>query len=400
MVYLARGSFWVSFGQSLNSLLSLLLIIAIANLLPKETYGVYRYILSIAGVLNIFTLTGMNGAVSRATAKGADGVFIPATRYQLKWNLSMFFASYCIGTYYMLQGENTFAAAFFVLGISMPITLSMNTYGAYLQGKKNFKTANILSVLSTLIYTAGILVAIILSDEYIWLVVAYAVTTVCSSIVFYIYTLLKYNPSISKSEDVAETLAYGRKLTYIKLLGPITSQIDKIILGHFWGPVHLAVYSLSTAIPSRIIPALKDIIDIGFPKFATKTITELNSVFYRRILQGITVGFLITICYVFISPYIFKYLLPQYIEGLLYSQILAISFIFAPPTRYIGLLFEAKKMSRQIFINGLINSTIFILLTVILGLSAGLLGLVIAQVLHSFLGLLVNLFSWRKYNNT
>lgn len=397
MLYIAKGGFWVAFGQTLNSVLSLLLIIAVANLLPKETYGVYRYILSIASILNIFTLTGMNGAISRTVAKGNEGVLMPAVNYQLKWNFLMLVASYGIGVYYATHGETTFAIAFFILGVSMPATLAFNTYGAYLQGMKKFKTGNILSVLSTLIYTIGILVAILLSDTYIWLIVAYAVTTFGSSVAFYIYTLLKYNPPHSKSEVTRETLAYGRKLTYIRLLGPITSQIDKIILGHFWGPVQLAVYSLATAIPSRVVPALKDIVDIGFPKFSTKTPLEMNSVFYRRILQGVVIGTFVTILYILVAPYLFKYLLPQYLEGVRYSQILAISFIFALPTRFIGLLFESQKMARQILTNSLIMSVTLIVLYVSLGLTNGLLGLVIAQVLYSFLSLVVNLVSWRIY---
>ena len=51
MVYLAHGGFWLSFGQIISSLSSFLLAIAFANLLPKETYGNYKYILSIASIL-------------------------------------------------------------------------------------------------------------------------------------------------------------------------------------------------------------------------------------------------------------------------------------------------------------------------------------------------------------
>jgi O-antigen/teichoic acid export membrane protein len=101
------------------------------------------------------------------------------------------------------------------------------------------------------------------------------------------------------------------------------------------------------------------------------------------------------VLYILVAPFLFKYLLPQYIDGIFYSQILAISFIFAMPTRYVGLLFEAQKMSRQIFYNNLINSILAIVLYVALGIWGGVLGLVIAYVLWSFIGMLVNFATWR-----
>lgn len=398
MLYLAQSGFWVTFGQAMNSVLSLVLIIALANLLSKETYGLYRYVLSIAGILNICTLTGMNNAVSRAVARGAEGILKPAIHYQLKWNLLMLVALYCTGGYYILQHEYYFAIAFFVLGTFVPATLAFNTYGAYLLGMKKFKLVNILSTLSTGFYTVGMLIAAFLSDQFVWLIITYALTTFASSVIFYLYTIRAYTPIEAEDSMVNDTLAYGRKLTYIKLLGPITSQIDKIILGHFWGPVQLATYTLATTIPSKAVPALKNLVDTGFPKFATKTTAQLNTVFYMRILQGLGVGVVVTTLYILIAPYLFKYLLPQYIEGVLYSQILSLSFIFALPMRYLGLLFESQKLSRLVFINSLINALILISLYICLGLLGGIIGLVIAQVIHSFLGLLVNLISWKLHS--
>src|SRR3989344_4903049 len=105
MVYLAKGGFWITFGQSFSTLLSLVLIIAFANLLPKETYGTYRYILSLASIFNVFTLTGMNSAVARAVAIGHEGALRTSVKYQLKWNLLMLVAFFTLGGYYLANGD-------------------------------------------------------------------------------------------------------------------------------------------------------------------------------------------------------------------------------------------------------------------------------------------------------
>ena len=44
MVYLASGGFWLSIKTALSILIALSLSIAFANLLPKETFGEYKYI--------------------------------------------------------------------------------------------------------------------------------------------------------------------------------------------------------------------------------------------------------------------------------------------------------------------------------------------------------------------
>lgn len=398
MLYLAKGSFWIGFSQVMNGIFSFGLIIAFANLLPKETYGMYTYILSLASILNIFTLTGMNNAVSRSVARGNEGILIPAVKYQLKWNLLMLGASFLLAGYYFINNETILAYSILILGLFVPFTLAFGTYGSYLEGKKQFAIANILSVISTFVYSMGMLITILLGDKVILLIGTYAITTLLSSFVFYIYTLRKFNHT--ESNDIEETLKYGRTLTYIKLLGPIVSQIDKIVLAHFWGTAQLATYAIASIIPNKGVPALKKLVNIGFPKFVAKTPEKINTVFYKRIFQGMLVGATIAVLCILLLPFLFKYLLPQYVDGVFYSQILAINFVFALPTRYIGLLFESQKMSSQIFINTMINSLLAILLYIILGIWGGIMGIVIAYVLWSFIGMLVNLISWKISSRT
>lgn len=394
MLYIARGGFWVLISQGVNSTLSLALIVAFANLVPKETYGTYTYILSIAGVLNIFTLTGMNAAVVRATAKGASGVLRATVLYQLKWNVLMLVTFFVISGYYFARGDTVLATAFSILGLFIPATLAFNTYGAFLEGKKEFKIVNISRMVSTIVYVGGMLTAILWSGEVAWLIATYAVTTFVSVLFFYVRTVRAYKED--SATGVSETLKYGRELTYIQFIDPIASQIDKIILGHFWGPVQLATYSLALAVPNKASSLMKSWVSIGLPKFAEKTPKNINTVFYKRLFQGMLLGTLVAIVYVLLSPYLFRYVLPQYLESIFYSQLLAVSFIFALPNRYMSLLFSSQKLSRLILNRSLTMSVTNVLLYTLFGIFGGILGLVLANVLSSVVGLLLNITLWRK----
>ena len=392
MVYVAKGGFWVTFGQTIATILSLGLVIAFANLLPKESYGLYKYILSLASVLNIFSFTGMNNAVSRAVAAGDEGALRASVRYQLKWGLLMLLAFLAVGAYYFLNDNTLLGTSFLILGVFVPPTLALNTYGAYLDGKKQFRLASTSTVISTLIYIAGMLVALLWSKNVVWLITAYALTTFLSTLLFYIVILRKFKLPLATS---GETLRYGRELTFLGFIGPIASQIDKIVLVHFYGVATLAIYSLAMAIPDRATAFIKNWVGIGLPKFVEKTVEEINSIFYKRVFQGMVIGGLATLSYVLVAPYLFRYLLPQYIDSVFYSQILAVSLLFAIPNRYVSLLLLAHKLSRAIFVNNMIQNILKTLVYVVLGIWGGVLGLVIANVLNSLISMIINIAVWQ-----
>ncbi len=383
------------FGQAWAAFLSLALTIVLANLLPKETYGLYRYILSLAGVLNIFTLTGMNSAVSLATATGDDGSLKSAARYQIKWNTLMLFAFWSLSAYYFFNDNLTIAASLLVMGIFAPLTSAFNTYGAFLQGKKNFRLNNIFSVLSVGFYVGGMMLVAYFSGQVIALVAGYAITTFITTALFYFLTVRFYNPP---AETKTDYLKFGKKLTVVGLIGPIVSQIDSIILNHFWGPTQLATYTLAMAVPSRATTFIKDWVNIAFPKLATRSSSDLDSFFYRRIGQGLLTGIACAALYAIIAPYFFTYLMPKYLEGILYSQLLAVSLIAAVPNRYISILLTTQKLSGLIFFNQTIQNIIKIILLAGFGIFGGIIGLVIAQVLSSFVSLMMNIITWENRN--
>lgn len=397
MVYLAKGGFWITFGQIISSLLSLTLVLAFANFLPKETYGLYRYILSLVGVLGVFSLTGMNSAVARSVAEGNEGALRSSVNYQIKWNLLMLLAFLTTSCYYFLHSNTMLGTSFLILGFCVPATLAFNTYGSFLEGKREFRLASVSTIISSLIYVLGMLLSIALSGEVVWLIVTYALTTLSSTLFFYIYTLKKFKPT---NDTASDTLKYGRELTFIGFIAPVASQIDKIMIAHFWGPAQLAIYSLAQVAPERITSLIKDWVGIGLPKFTNKTPEEINTVFYKRLVQGIGIGAIASSSYILLAPYLFSYLLPQYIESVRYSQILALSFLFAIPNRYISLLFISQRLSRPILLNNVIQNTVKIGIYVIFGLFGGIMGLIVANVLYSLTGLCINIAVWRISTRT
>jgi len=390
--YFVSGGFWKTIGTAITNILAALLMIAFANLLPKETYGLYRYILSLIGILTMFSLTGMNVSVTQAVAAGNEGALKASVKYQLKWNLLMIFASWMLAAYYLWHQNTAISISLFILGLITPITYTLNTYGAYLEGKKDFKRKSIFFIWSSIIYVAGMLPAIYFGKKMLWLIAAYAITSFLSNLFFYIKTLKIYNPPENKSP---EAIIYGRHLTYLNFVNPILGQADNIILGHFWGVGQLAVYSLARVIPDKIGPFIKQIIGVGLPKLAQKNPEDIKKVFWKRIFQCLLLGAVLTAGYVLLAPVVFKYLMPKYLDSVFYSQLLATTFIFAAPIGYIGTAMIAQKMTRPLVLSGISANIIKILLYVILGIWGGIIGLVLAQLIYYFIIFFVNLALWK-----
>ena len=181
-------------------------------------------------------------------------------------------------------------------------------------------------------------------------------------------------------------------------MGPIVAQIDSIILAHFWGPAQLAVYSLARVIPDRIGPLIKTIINLGMPKLAIKTAEDIDKVFYKRIFQTLGLGALLAAGYILLSPLVFKYLLPKYIDSIFYSQLLALTFIFAAPLGYMGVAFYSQKMVKIIFSSSIFSSIIKIILYIILGIWGGIFGLVLAQVIYYIIVFFISIALWKFKN--
>lgn len=395
MVYLASGSFWQTFGQVSATILSLGLLLLFANFLPRETYGTYRYLISLVGILNIFTLTGMNQAVAQAVATGRDGVLRASVRYQLRWNSLLFVVSTATAVYYFTQGNLTYAGGLLILGLCVPATNALTTYGAYLSGKREFKLNNIYSVLSTALYAAGMAATIFLSGQVVWLIAAYALTSLVSSVIFYAITVRRFNPPDEPLSNARDVLAYGRRLTFIGFINPIAGQIDKVVLNHFWGAGPLAVYAIVTTVVDRTNTVLKSWVGLSYPKLSQKTAIEIDETFYIRLLQGMAVGAATALGYALVSPFLFKYLLPQYLDAVGYSNLLMASLLFNVPGKFVTTVMQAQRMVKAIFITTTIGSALQVALYILWGPTNGIEGLIIAYIVGSGLILLMQIIFWR-----
>ncbi len=395
MIYVARGGFWSTASFVLTSLLSIALVWAFANLLPKETYGTYKFIMSLAGSLSFLTLTGINTVVTRATTQGQEGVLQYALKIQLRWNMLFTIAALFVAGYYFIHNSPLIGTSLCIIAVTFPLTTSFNTFSAYLLGKREFRKMSVYSIITSLFYITAMVGTLALTNNLLIIVTAYALGNLLPLLVFYYVTQseIKERTEIL-AEHKAELLNYLKHLSLMNVFSTLSQYVDKIVIFHYIGAIQLAVYGVALAIPERIRGYFKTVSALIIPKTSGKTIEEVRSIFYTRVFQSFLIGLITSLAYIAIAPFVFRLLLPNYLEAIQYSQVIALVFIFILPGSYIGEIFRSHKMIRALYLSSVTAHVSRIILFILCGMTWGVWGVIIASLGTHAAGLILNFFLW------
>lgn len=384
MLYVARGGFWLNLKQLSALAFSLVTAIAFANLVPKEVYGTYRFVLSLGGILGALTLSGMNTAVTRAVAQGYEGTFVRSLVVQARWAWVTVVASFATALYYFINGNPILGSAFIAFGILYPIYTVSNTYLAFLQGKKDFSRTFWYGLGTSAFQFAGIIGVILLIPNVVYLVVAYYATQAAAN-GFYLYrTLRVYRPS-DKSDGSA--LGYGKHLSLMNLLGSVASQIDGILVFHFLGPTQLAIYSFATLVPERIRGLFKFTGTIALPRFSENDSSSAAESVAPKTARLAVAAIIVAGLYIIFAPLGFQLVIPKYVGAIPYSQVYAISLVAL--ASYIPLAALMAQANRKLLYQASTISSVVQIVLISTGLFWwGLWGAIIAKVVMQFFGLI------------
>ncbi len=393
--YLVRGGFWSSVDFVVGSILSFVLLYVFANFIPQETFGTYRYILSLVGSLSFVTLTGLNSAVTQAVAKsGNNGVLPYAIKLQLKWNFIFTLLAGGFGVYYFLNGNSLLAYTLWLMAIAFPFDILLNTYGPFLVGKKDFKRATIYGSTTNIIHISALIVAALFSDKIIILLGVYILFRILPNLFFYLKTVRTFKPEPLNQSEKKEIFSFARHLSFVHILSILAQHLDKIIVFHYAGAVNLAVYGIATSIPERIRAYFKNIGGVMLPKISGKTIEEIRPVFYKRIWQGMFLGLAASLIYILATPIIFKIFFPAYLDSVRFSQVFSLILIFIIPATYFANVVYGQKMMRVIYLSSMGGNAFRIVLYLILGRLWGIWGVILANLSLYVFGTLYNLVLW------
>ncbi len=376
MVYLAKGGFWINANTVIVTILSFILSIEFASLLSKETYGTYQFILSIASILSAFTLTGMNTAVTQAVARGFEGTFKKAVHSQLVWGLVPMAAGFAVSLYYLIRGAHMLSLSFVIVALLLPLWNSFNTYSAFFQGKKDFRSSFFYAQILNAVYYAAMLAILFFVDTAAWLIlVSFSVNAGVTGLLYF-FTVRKHQ---SNTTEDPEAISYGKHLSIMTGFASLASPIDNIVIYHFLGAPMLAIYAFASTIPERVNGVTKSIIQLALPKFSTSDLPTIKSMIVRRTFQFIGFGLVLSIIYILAAPLLFQWFFPQYLSSVIYSQAYVIAAVCMTSSSFPQTALVAVKAKKELYIFNFISPILQVVLLVVLGWLYGVWGVIIAR---------------------
>jgi O-antigen/teichoic acid export membrane protein len=379
-------------GQLISAAAAFLLSIAFANLLPKETFGIYRYILSIAGILAIPTLSGMNTAVIQAVARGYEGVALSALKTKIRWGLLGGLASLILSGYYYFNNNPTLTICFLVAAVFLPFMDSFNLYGALLVGKKLFVISTKYRVITQIISVSILIATLFLTKNVFFILLAYFISYTFLRFIFLKITLKKI--SFNQKED-PKTLPYGKYLSLLDVISTIANYLDRILVFHYLGAIELAIYSFAIIPSEQIKGFLKVVHSLALPKFAQRGKEEIKKTVFKKMVKFSFFIAIIVILYIILAPFLYKIIFPQYMDSVFYSQIFSISLITAIATLPTAAL-QAKMAKKQLYQLNIYSSLIQIAMLFLFIYFYGLLGVILARIIYRFINTVLLCFLIKK----
>jgi len=306
--------------NALQRIFGLATVYVLVRTLTQNQFGDYQFILSIVGVLTIFSLPGLNNAVMQSTARGMWGTFRLVLKPSFLSSLIGSLILCGVGAWYLLVKDSNLFLAFYVAAILFPFTHSLKYWKALKVGKEKFLSLLLIEgsfALLTALLVIGVSLAVPGSIIYpLFIVLA------IPAIQNFILTgyMLKKIDRVSPVET--GSIQYGIKITLYSSLNIIANHIDKLLIYGFFSPASLALYFAAERMSELTKSIAQNLAAVLAPRFAK---TESYTDRLDRILNVFSIGLgtaIIIFAFTFL-PWIMNILFEEnYTEAIPYAQAL------------------------------------------------------------------------------
>jgi O-antigen/teichoic acid export membrane protein len=346
MRYLVAGSFWNIADAVIGGGIAFCTAIAFANLLPKEVYGTYQYILSGVTLLGLLALPATKSAIFYAAARNKDGSFIDAVRTKIKWNFLAAGGAVIVAVYYYFHQNLLLAGAFAIVAFFTPFWEVFGTYVNYLLGKKRFKEVVFYEDAAQLLNAIVIITIILFTKNVLALLVGFFLSWSIARIYLFRRVLKKYPPNNERDPDA---VTYGKHLSLMNVITSLASNLDKLLLWQLLGPVGVASYTFALTVPTRATSILTGINRLYFPKAVNHDLPAIRTVLVSRVLYLTLAASVLAGTYAVIAPGFFALFFPKYLESVPYTQALAVLMALQPATLF-GTALSAHARKKELYI--------------------------------------------------
>ncbi|MFT5359576.1 MAG: O-antigen/teichoic acid export membrane protein [Candidatus Paceibacteria bacterium] len=350
MTYIAQGGFWLMLFKAAAAAIGFVVTLFLTTHLSKEDFGVYKYVISTISLLFIFSLPGMDNAITLAFSKNEKVSLWRVVKKRIKWSFIGFLVALGLSLYYFIRSNQTLGLVFLLVSPLLPFIESLHLYTAYYRGKKNFKLFSIYQIGGLMVQSLFVILAVLFTDNVLAVVLAFFLGQLISRSALFKMTAKKIDERYDEIQT-KEVISYGKKLSLTGVLTTVSDQMDKLMVWHFLGPVMLAGYVVALAFPNAIRGLTGFVTQLSLPKLAGKdwSLTSERIIFYKKIFAYFIFLFAIFVFYTLISGSLIRHFFPEYTDFVLPSIFLGSLIFLAPIRNLLDQLFVATKQIKIMY---------------------------------------------------
>jgi O-antigen/teichoic acid export membrane protein len=341
----SSGSYLVS-KLIIVSLIGLLSQYLLTHYLSVENYGLLIWAGTIIALLAPFGLPGISTSITGAVAKGCDDNFRRGTILEIIGGTLGGLALIGIGWYYWFAEHSTLKSFIFIIGGVCGPGLWLDTQLCYWNGKKNFKAIFLFTTGVRIVQFVSLALVLCLSSNPLWVfttqTLIQVIANICASL-----RIMKYGRINTKFS--AHYAGYGWFATWLYCVGTVSSQIDKLVIGLFFGLKPLAVFAVGELIYNYFFKVPKTMLDqIFVPRLASMDLQNAARWIRHRQRYLISAIFGIVSVVALCLPTGYRFFFSsKYNESIYYAYLFILNIIVSTPILLGGALMRAHGLKKE-----------------------------------------------------
>lgn len=399
-----EGSGWLFLQQVLIAPMSVLTTVLLTHFLSIESYGYYKYILSIYGIIAIFSFSGIYSISTLNMQRGQDNFFALGFKYKKLLRFIPSLISLGVAGYYFYMG-NSFLATFFLINIFS--YLIVDTYDFYLvalQGrgdyKANMKYATLYYLFSTF---PPAITAIFTGNLYLIFIVMYLSQGIYRYVTFQLVKkrlrlkLDNLNTHGISQGEIQEFRKESLATTFNGALASAQVNASGVIIFNRLGAADNAIYSIALTFAdfvSGMIGSTMTKIQLILSRITKRLgYTRESDQEKRALIRGLFQKYFwfalgsALLC-ALLLPVVYKFLFPKYYFSYHYAVVYSISILAVALTPAYQYLYE-KRLFKAINIIQILTLALNLALLFFAAMYFGVWGAILVAILMRFVNNLV-----------
>lgn len=375
LVYSYKSNvFWMNLCRSLNILTAIIFSVTFARLASHELYGQYIFVISIVSLFSLIGMPGVRTTIFRSVSQGEDGFYWDATKFSFSWALLGVPMLILTGIYFYVFKTPVVGLSLISASLFFPFVYALKNWKNFLKAKENFSTFVVYESSIAISKTMMVLLVLITgSRNLVYLTTVYFLVISVLNILYFVKSLKLIDRDGYELKWKTESYEY----TLLDFSSYSFSKLDRVLIGFFLAFGEVAIYNIAMKMADTIFKFIKSSIEALLPGFFK------DEYQFKKFYPIFLLLFIIPVVLQPVVEHLIVFLYTErYIESVFYARI----YLFAVPFYFMSYVSSQalikNHLSREVNKAKIASLVLFLITSVILIPSIGLLGGLIASLIY------------------